>query len=197
MKQMMFVCAALLLRPQAAGAQNAARDRDAAVAYLEKTKQEFLASIDGVSEAQWKFKAGPDRWSIAEVAEHIALSEPMILQIISEKVMKAPKATAPSQVTDEKVIALVTNRSQKAQAPEVLRPTNKWPTRDALTRDFLEARQKTIDFVKSTPDLRAHLGPHPAFKEIDGHQWVLFLAGHSSRHTDQIKEVKTSAAYPK
>jgi uncharacterized damage-inducible protein DinB len=192
---------ALVAVPQgspAPPASNVTRDRDAAVKYLEETRDAFVKSIDGLSEAQWKFKPGPDRWSIAEVAEHIALSEPMLLQLVSEKVMKAPKpAAGAATATDQQVVALVTDRSQKAQAPETLRPTNRWSNREALTKDFLAARQKTIDYVKSTDDLRAHAVPHPALKaEVDGHQWVLYLAGHSARHTAQLNEVKTSAGYP-
>jgi hypothetical protein len=79
----------------------------------------------------------------------------------------------------------------------MLKPTNRWATRDALAKDFIAARQKTIDYVKTTSDdLRGHFAPHPAFKDLDGYQWVLLLAGHSARHTAQIEEVKTGAGYP-
>ena len=50
------------------------QERDSLVQHLEQTRQAFLQSISGLSDAQWTFKAGPDRWSIAEVAEHIAIS---------------------------------------------------------------------------------------------------------------------------
>lgn len=49
-----------------------AAERDKALKYLESTKQGVLAATSGLSEAQWSFKAGPDRWSVAEVTEHIA-----------------------------------------------------------------------------------------------------------------------------
>jgi hypothetical protein len=176
-----------------------AKDRAAAVDYLEQTRDAFLRSIDGLSDAQWTFKAAPDRWSIAEVAEHIAVSESTLFQLVTEKIMKAPKSAAgAATVSDEKLIAMITDRSQKAQAPEMLRPTNRWPTREALTKDFVAARQKTINYVKDTPeDLRAHAAPHPALKaDVDGHQWILFVAGHSARHTAQLNEVKTAPGYP-
>src|ERR1700682_3818862 len=47
-------------------------ERDKAVAELEGSRQMFLDATKGLSAAQWNFKAGPDRWSIAECAEHIA-----------------------------------------------------------------------------------------------------------------------------
>jgi hypothetical protein len=185
---------------QVAYTQPTAKDRDTAVKYLEETKQNFLKSIDGLSEAQWTFKAGPDRWSIAETAEHIAISESTILSLIRDKVMQAPKPpTAPATLPDQTVIAAITDRTQKAQAPEMLKPTNRWATRDALTKEFVGARQKTVDYVKTTTDdLRGHFTPHPALqKDLDAYQWVLLLAAHSARHTAQIEEVKASPGYPK
>ena len=174
-----------------------AADRQAAATYLEETKQQFLKSIDGLSEAQWTFKAGPDRWSIAEVAEHIAISESTILGLITDKILQGPVATTKAPLPDEKVMAMITDRSQKAQAPEMLRPANRWATRQALTKDFIAARQKTVDFVKTTNlDLRGHQAEHPVLKQLDGQQWILLLAAHSARHTAQIEEVKTSPGYP-
>ena len=192
------VCAASLVHAGPAAAQDkTASDRAAAVRYLEDTRQAFLKAIGNVSEAQWKFKAGPDRWSVAEVAEHIALSEETILGMIQTKMLAAPPLSGPG-IPDDKLIAGITDRSQKATAPEMLKPVNRWATREALTKDFNAARDRTIAWVKSTKeDLRAHAAPHPAFGPLDVHQWVLLLAGHSARHTAQIEEVKTQTGYPK
>ena len=137
MKLRTLACFALLALPQVAYAQPTAKDREAAIKYLDETRERFLKAIDGVTEAQWTFKAGPDRWSIAETAEHITISESTILQLITEKVMKAPKpASVPPTVPDQAVIAAMTDRTQKAQAPEMLKPTNRWATRDALTEEY-------------------------------------------------------------
>jgi hypothetical protein len=32
---------------------------------------------------------------------------------------------------------------------------------------------------------------------MDAYQWLLFLSGHTMRHTAQIREVKAGAAFPK
>ncbi len=193
------VCVVMVVAAPAA-AQNEAREKDraAAVKYLEDTRQAFLKSIGSVSEAQWTFKASPETWSIAEVAEHIGLSEGVILGLITTQVLQAPPLKPGEGITDEKLIAGVTDRSQKAQAPEMLKPVNKWATKEALITDFHTARDKSVEWVKTTTEeLRAHAAPHPAFGPLDLHQWVLLLAGHSARHTAQIEEVKNAAGYPK
>ena len=152
----------------------------------------------GAVDAQWTVKAGPDRWSIAEVAEHIAISETTILQIVTDQIMKAAAVPRnPNPVSDEQLLAGLLDRTSKFQAPEMLKPTNRWATRDALAKDFLAAREKTAAYVKTTTDdLHGHSAPHPVFKMLDGYQWVLLLSGHSARHTAQIEEVKANAGYP-
>lgn len=180
-----------------AAAQDTTADRTKAAAYLEETRKTFLKSIDGLSEAQWKFKPSPETWSIAEVAEHIAISESTIMDLIQGKMLQAPPRQG-AGMTDDQLIAAVTDRSKKAQAPEMLKPINKWATKDALVKDFNAARDKNIAWLKTTKeDLRAHAAPHPAFGSLDLHQWVLLIAGHAARHTAQIEEVKTAAGYPK
>lgn len=182
-----------------AAATLSAEDRQKATDHLTKTRQDFLASISGLSEAQWKFKPAPDRWSIAEVAEHIAISEETILGMISERILKAPAAPAGTEkVADEKVISTVTDRSGKVQAPEMLKPVGKWASQAELAQAFEQSRAKTLDYVKTTQDdLRGHAGPHPMLGTLDGYQWVLLLSAHSARHTAQIEEVKADPGYPK
>lgn len=174
------------------------QDRDTLLRHLDQTRQGFLKSIAGVSDAQWTFKARPDRWSIAEVAEHIAVSETTILQIVTDKILKSPAAPRdPNAISDAKLLEGLLDRSSTFQAPEMLKPTSRWATRDALAKDFAAAREKTAAYVRTTTDdLHGHSAPHPVFKTLDGYQWILLLSGHAARHTAQIEEVKTSAGYP-
>ena len=173
-------------------------ERDFLLKHLEQTRQAFVDSVSGLSDAQWTFKAGPDRWSIAEVAEHIAISETTIRELVTEKIVKGPAVPRePSALPDEKLLAGLLDRTSRFQAPEMLRPTNRWATRDALIKDFIAAREKTAAYVTTTTDdLHGHAAPHPVFKMLDAYQWLLLLSGHSARHTAQIEEVKTTAGYP-
>src|SRR3954453_21327054 len=172
-----------------------------AIDYMKQTQKEFLDAINGVSDAQWKFKAAPDRWSIAEVAEHIAVTEDMIWKLVSEKMMKAP-ATPEKRVEvagkDELILTKIPDRSRKAQAPEQLRPTGRFATKDELAKAYDSTRTAEIAYVRDTQeDLRDHFEEHPAFKTMDAYQWLLFNSAHNKRHTAQIMEVKADPNYPK
>ncbi len=65
-------------------------DRDKAVAELEGSRKAFLDATKGLSAAQLNFKSAPERWSVAECAEHIALSEGFIFGLVSTRVVTAP-----------------------------------------------------------------------------------------------------------
>ena len=174
-------------------------DRDRAAKYLEATKKGVLDATKGLSEAQWNFKPAPDRWSVAQVLEHIAASEDFMLGMVTEKIMKAPPRSEPADLKaiDEMVLAKVPDRSNKVQAPEALVPTNRFGSPDAAKKHFEESRAKTAAFLQSTPDLRAHAADSPFGAKLDAYEWILFISAHSERHTKQINEVKADPNFPK
>ncbi len=184
----------------AASSSLTSADREHGLSYMQETEKAFLAAVDGVSDAQWKFKAAPDRWSIAETAEHIANAEDFIWARVQE-IMKAPanpERRAETQGKDQVILDKIPDRSHKAQAPEPLKPTGKFATRAELVKHFKEVRAQEIAFLKETKeDLRSHIADNPALDAMDAYQWIIFNGAHSKRHTAQIEEVKTDANYPK
>jgi DinB superfamily len=173
-------------------------DKDKALAYLETTKKGVLDATKGLSEAQWNFKAAPDKWSVAQCTEHIAAAEDFIRAMIVENVMKAPAAPDRDIAKlDAGVMAMIPDRSTKAHAPEPLVPTNRFGSPEGSLKHFVESRGTTEDFLKTTPDLRAHAVDSPLGSKLDAYEWVLFIAAHSERHTKQIEEVKADPNFPK
>ena len=176
-------------------------DKDRALAYLESTKKGVVDATKGLSDAQWSFKPAPDRWSIAEVMEHLAAAEDMIRAMDQEQVMKTPaippRDPAELQKIDAGVMAQVPDRSHKISAPEPLKPTNRFGSPADAEKHFVESRAVTEEYLKTTPDLRAHATDSPMGVKLDGYQWVLLIAAHSERHTKQMLEVKADPNFPK
>ena len=188
--------AALTISTLAASLTDA--DKKKGLAQLERTRAGVVGSTKGLSEAQWKFKEGPDRWSIAEVVEHIAVVEEVLLQNTSQDVMKAPagKPDRDYARTDEFVLTAIADRTKRVQAPEPVVPKGRWSTQEALNR-FLKTRQQATEFLKSTPGLRDHVVDSPLGQPLDAYQWLLYMSAHSERHTKQILEVKAHPEFPK
>jgi len=180
-------------------------DRGRILTELDASQKQFLDSISGLTPAQWTYKAGPDRWSIAEVAEHIVAAEPYIggsvIKLVTESpadTAKAAKREPQNSKIDERLLVQLRDRNQKATAPGEITPKGIYKTPDEAEDAFKAARAKTVEFVKtSNADMRDHFySPFPG-TELDGVQGFLFLCGHNERHVEQIEEVKQSPNYPK
>jgi len=198
-----FLAIALMLA--ADGTQTLTQEeRDRAVAELEGSKKAFLEATKGLSSAQWSFKAAPERWSVAECSEHIALSEGFIFGLVSERIMKAPanpEKRDAAKGKDELIVKMLQDRSHKATAPEPIDPAKHGAMApEESVKLFLDNRAHTIEYMKTTQeDLRDHLFDHPvpAIGTLDGYQWILLISGHTRRHTAQILEVKADPNFPK
>ncbi|MEI2739894.1 MAG: DinB family protein [Chitinophagaceae bacterium] len=166
---------------------------------LKETRDDAINATKGLSDAQLNFKAAPERWSVKECMFHIAGAE-KLLWTMFEGTMKGPanpEKRSEIKVTDEQVVQMVKDRSKKAQAPEPILPKNTgFNSLDEAVNDFKKSRGEHIKYLKnSTEDLRNHVFQMP-FGYIDGYQFLLFMAAHSNRHTQQMNEVKASTGFP-
>jgi hypothetical protein len=194
------VLGALLLMLSHAEAQTLSQaDLDRGLQYLETTKKNIVDATRGLSDAQWNFKPSPFKWSVAQVMEHIAASEDLLRQMAEGQIKQQTPAVPDRELkkTDDRVLELVPDRSRKFQAPEQLRPKNQFGSPEAALKHFIESRAKTVELLKSTPDLRAHVVESGLLGKIDAYERILFVAAHSERHTKQLLEVKADPKFPK
>ena len=176
-------------------------ERDRAMSYLHSTRKQLLDVAEAAAAPeQWKYKPAGGGWSIAEIAEHLAVTESSVTASI-ERALREP-ATPEKKIEtagrDEVVMKGVPDRSRKVRAPEAVTPSGRWSTREAVVAEFKLRRDHTIEFIEKTPaDLRSHMAPHPFLKWLDCYQWVLFLAAHADRHVQQMQEVMADPGFPK
>ena len=173
-------------------------ERDRAMSHLHATRKVFLDSIAGLSDAQWNFKPAADRWSIAECAEHIAVSDDSLFDLMRQTLKSPAALEKKSAVKDEFILQVVPDRSVKAKAPEFLQPKRRWPDSETLIAHFKQSRDRNIAYIQTTEDdLRSHFMEHPVFKTMDAYQLMLLISAHCERHTAQIDEVKADPHFPK
>jgi len=175
-------------------------ERDRALSELHASGKLFADALTGLSAAQWNFKPDANTWSIAECAEHIALSEDLVFGVI-QKVMASPAAPekrAEVKGKDAVVLKSISDRTTRFKAPESLAPTGRWKTAAETLAHFRRSRERLMEYIRTTGDpLRVHFSPHPAVGLLDAYQWVLLTGAHTERHVSQIAEVKANPAYPK
>lgn len=194
----LLLLAALSLAAWTLGQDITPAERERALAYLAQSEKGLVEAVQGLSETQWSFKPAPDRWSVAEVVEHVAVVEDVVGQKIFTQYAKAPAPAADrdAKQIDAMILERVTDRTTKFQAPPAAQPTGRWTPEGALER-FLAARGETTSILKTNPDLRGHVVAHPVFGPLDGYQWILAVAAHTERHTKQIREVEADPNFPR
>jgi hypothetical protein len=171
-------------------------DRDRMLSYYHATRKQVIDSVAGLSDAQLNYKPASDKWSIRDVIEHLTLSEETIMQFVTAgRKQSLPKPD--TKMEDAKFIAMVTDRSKPAQAPEMLKPSGKWPTVKAMIEEFRVRRDRNLSWLRSTQEpLRTTYTKMP-FGVVDAYQALLMIPAHTERHLGQINEVKSSPGFPK
>lgn len=168
--------------------------------YFRKTENGLKKQLAGLSRAQLQFKPADDRWSISQCVEHILKTEKMLFDMTKETMAKPanPERKDEVAITDQQLIDAITNRSQKAEAPAELRGEGAYTDAKKAMSDFRAQRKVIFSYLKdaSTESLRNHISDSP-FGPVDAHHSLLFIAGHTARHTLQIEEIKANPNFPK
>ena len=173
-------------------------DKEKALQLLETSKKMVLDATKDLSPAQWNFKSAPDRWSVAECMEHIAAAEDFIRGMVVEKVMVAPAAPGRDvAVIDAGILTGVPDRATKVQAPDPLKPTNRFASPQGSIDHFVDSRAKTEEFLRDTPGLRDHAVDSPVGTKWDAYEFILLIGAPSERHTKQIQEAKADPNFSK
>jgi DinB superfamily len=201
MKSILFVLC--LLASSSAWAQKAfltTEQRLFATDYLNKTKEEFLKSIEGLTNEQLTFRNKKDKWCILDCAEHITLAEQTLANVV-KKQLKEPAdslKTSHLKMTEKKIITRLNFRLVKVKSPEIIKPSGHFENIEAIKKAFITQRDSTINFVNTTNDpLHFHFWKHPATGTIDLYQTIILMSAHTKRHILQIEEVKRASKFPK
>ena len=183
----------------ASDAKMTAEERSKAVNWLAESRKEFLAAIDGVNEAQWIWKSAPERWSIGEVAEHVALAEAAQFANV-KKALALPaneRWEAETKGKTEKLEAILAPRLGRVQAPEPSVPKGGMTRAQAIER-FERQRVEIVKFAKETElPLKEHTVANAFFGPLNAYHWLIYAPLHTMRHDKQIAEVKATAGYPR
>ena len=171
------------------------KERADTMALLARTRDEFLAAVTGVSDAQSVWKPAPDRWSILECAEHVAVAENGMQKLIAERAVAHSRSITPGR--ESTILATGADRSQKRVAPERSRPAGRFASLGEAVGAFAKGRGQTIEFIAATPqDLRAMDVQHASHGLITAQECLALLTMHPARHAAQIRELRDHPDFP-
>lgn len=168
--------------------------------YYQETLLKLSDAVSGLNSEQLHFKPSDSAWSISLVLEHILLTEKMLAEHIKQNMAEPanPERRVEIQTSDEEVLDMVQNRNEKFTAPAMLIGTGKYSSSKEALDDLHLQHQVVLEFLDGVEvdDLRNHISDSP-FGPSDAFQSLLFMAGHTARHTAQIQEVMAHPHFPK
>ena len=167
------------------------------VGILEDTRLELLAKTAALTDEQWNYKPGPDRWSAGEIVEHLMLVERANLAVMAQSGKSADGWAEQTAGKDAMLDKMLPDRSQKFQAPDAMQPKGETARRD-LIRGFLAGRAKSIEAAsdRETPWKSRIVEGLPTGPL--GAQQVIRLTGrHTERHLAQMDEVLGDSGFPR
>lgn len=172
-------------------------DRTYTVDNLKRTRDELTRETENLTDAQWHFHESPDRWSIAEVVEHLALWEIIWAREISigTRTKSQPELNKTSRPDTYYATWIMEDTPHKS--PDFSRPTGFIKGKDNLTF-FTKLRNQHITFTDTTQaDMRSCFEFTGTNSPRNMHQVYIFQWGHVDRHMRQISKIKKHPNYPK
>ena len=170
-------------------------DRQRLVAHLEMTEAWLESEVNGLSDAQLKFKMTPESWSVEQVVMHLAIAEPQYWDQFKASLAKPVKPDFKPQVTDAQMLWYGIDRTQRTTTGDARVPRGQFPNMKASLASFKKLRVEMMKTARqSQEDLRGR--PYLSASQ-DLYQWFLMISTHSQRHIMQIREVKAHAGYPR
>ncbi|MEP7064663.1 MAG: DinB family protein [Gemmatimonadota bacterium] len=142
-----------------------------------------------------------DQWSVAEVVEHLSITEHGIARLLTKYVTAArangvgPDPDTSSVVASYANPGAMTDRSTKLVAPPPVRPTGTIDA-NAGTQALVMSRAAMISALQNANgvSLEQLTHPHPALGPLNMYHWAVFVGLHDVRHAAQIRDIGQSLA---
>jgi DinB family protein len=163
--------------------------------------------VSGLSEVQLNWKPAPDKWSIAQCLEHLAVTsskfDPYFTAAIARARKKWPVTSSPSYrptLIGGWLIKQVTPETgRNLPAPKVFRPSESSHIHGSL-ESFLEQQERFITFVRETEGvdynktrLRSPVTPLMRYSLADA---FVVTVVHGRRHLAQARRVRETSGFP-
>lgn len=154
---------------------------------LAANTKELVNRLENYNSDALRFKQA-NEWSILEIAEHIAITDSMVLGILqsdSQRDHEADERFGSARL--EKM--LVTMRNRKVTAPNALEPRGQMLETTQLVSAVSATRTVLRDSILNgaiQPGPKVY--PHPVMGDLTVNDWLYFIVHHTERHLQQMDD---------
>ncbi len=159
----------------------------------DKIRAGLLEMLGDVSDEQANALPDGEKWTIAQIVEHIAIVQNGMTRI-SAKLLNEAKADGKTSdgkvlISDDFSQKAAGAREQKFEAPDRVLPTGNQTIAESIEKlKESEKGLKDLQPMFETVECSDHKFPHPAFGDLTAHEWLALVGGHEFRHLQQIKK---------
>ena len=165
------------------------------LAYLDEQRSVLKSAFESVSPELRERPPAPDRWSAANIVEHLAIVEARISKLLSERIAEVRPGLTAETSTDPILPTIdykrMYDRSTCVKAPEVVIPTGLDAGSAWAALENAGSMLRSILLANEGIALSTVTHPHPRFGTLSVYDWVAFLGAHEVRHAEQIREAST------
>jgi hypothetical protein len=164
------------------------------IEYLDRERADLDRAIAIVPSDRHTSRPSAEAWSVAEVVNHIALTDGRVTALLTKITGEAKGHGASPDVETAPILPKIKVSHVLDRTAKIRNPRGD-PAPDCNVRDGLVALDGARNNLKALlrqpdlPSLGAVSAPHPAFGPLTGYEWVAFMAAHTHRHADQIREI--------
>jgi hypothetical protein len=158
---------------------------------LTNKRAALLQKLGSLSTSELNFKAGPDKWSVVEVVEHLVIVEDDLLHQISRKTADAPLDNNLKSPEKYKTVIKVMERDIPVDVPdERAEPHGRVPLNELLSQ-WEDLRQKLHGFLAAiNPENKDSLVyRHPFAGPLDISETLHFFDVHFDNHMRHIDRI--------
>lgn len=175
-------------------------DRKYLVDNLIRSREDIIAETQKLTPAQWAFKENPDRWSINQIVEHLAIWELLFMREVSQALTQKPDSAFTRFLPDSAFL----DKDPKGLSPKsALEYTKPFSFAVPLGNNegasnvtwLTTMRNESIEYLKrKARNIRLQ---YVGQSGRNVHQTYLVIFAHTDRHLRQIRKVKAHSKYPK
>ena len=162
---------------------------------------ELQSLIFNLNSEQLQFKPDDESWSIAEIVEHIVITDRILLDRIKKAVKSGPNPEHREEITitEEDLLNIMLDRDRSGQASEILHPEGNYKSFRMAIEKFVAGQHNFREYLKeisTEKNLRNYVIDDMPFGSMDALQVALLSTAHAQRHFLQIEEVKAHGDFP-
>ena len=162
------------------------------IAYLDAQRSVLKSAFESVPPGMRDRLPAPERWSAANIVEHLAIVEARISRLLSDRIEETrPELSAAT--SNEAILPRIDykrmyDRSTRVKAPETAIPTGLDAASAWTALESAGSMMRAMLIANDGLALSPVTHPHPRFGLLSVYEWIAFLGAHEVRHAEQIRE---------